>query len=198
MRMIALLLMTMIAWPALATITLSSSPRLSPSLGEYEFGAKLVDEHSHVFPSLAVVFPDSSGHSNISSSDIYDAGVSSATARQGVPQYKLASGLKIPMISLVGLNTSSKAVVPFVLPSSALSKIASVACNAGAGGAATEVLTCTGLLSTDTVLAVSQKTVGANGLALVGWSTLANNAITGVWHADPGAGSVVLVAVLHQ
>ena len=67
---------------------------------------------------------------------------------------------------------------------------------AGAGGAATEAMTVTGLLSTDTILAVTQKTVGANGLAMVGYTTLANNALTVVWHADPGAGSVVIVTVM--
>lgn len=72
---------------------------------------------------------------------------------------------------------------------------AAVTCTAGAGGAATEVLVCTGLLATDTVLAVSQKTPGANSLPLLGWSTLANDAITGIWSADPGAGAVVLVGV---
>lgn len=74
-------------------------------------------------------------------------------------------------------------------------KLVAVTCAAGAGGAATEALTCTGLLATDTVLSVSQKTPGANSLPLLGWSTLAANAITGIWSANPGAGAVVLVSV---
>lgn len=67
--------------------------------------------------------------------------------------------------------------------------------SAGAGGAATEVMVVTGLLSTDTLLSVSQKTKGANSLPLLGFNTQANNALTAVWSADPGAGSVILVAV---
>lgn len=67
---------------------------------------------------------------------------------------------------------------------------------AGAGGAATEVMTVTGLLSTDTILAVSQSVKGANSLPLLGFNTQANNALTGVWSADPAAGSVIIVSVL--
>lgn len=77
----------------------------------------------------------------------------------------------------------------------ALGTILVVNCTAGAGGGATEALTCTGLLGTDTVLAVTQKTAGANSLPLLGWSTLAADTVTGVWSADPGAGAVVSVAV---
>lgn len=68
--------------------------------------------------------------------------------------------------------------------------------SAGSGGAATEAMTVTGLLSTDTILAVSQSVKGANSLPLIGYNTLANNALTGVWSADPGANSVIKVAVL--
>lgn len=67
--------------------------------------------------------------------------------------------------------------------------------SAGAGGAASAALTVTGLLSTDTVLAVTQKTPGANNLALIGYSTLVNNGITAIWAADPGAGAVITVCV---
>lgn len=66
---------------------------------------------------------------------------------------------------------------------------------AGAGGGASAALTMTGLKSTDTVLAVSQKTAGANSLPLLGWTTVANDALTVQWSADPGAGSVVVVTV---
>lgn len=66
---------------------------------------------------------------------------------------------------------------------------------AAAGGSATEALTATGLLSTDTVLSVTQRTPGANNLPLVGWSTLAKDSITGIWASDPGAGAVLDVQV---
>ena len=68
--------------------------------------------------------------------------------------------------------------------------------SAGAGGAATEAMTLTGLAAGDTILSVSQKTKGANSLPLLGWSTQAANALTGIWSADPGAGAVIMVVVL--
>lgn len=68
--------------------------------------------------------------------------------------------------------------------------------SAGAGGAATEAMTLTGLGASDTILSVVQKTKGANNLPLLGYSTQAANALTGVWSANPGAGSVIVVTVL--
>lgn len=67
--------------------------------------------------------------------------------------------------------------------------------SAGTGGAATEVMTLTGILSTDTILSVSQKTPGANSLPLIGYSTLINDHLTAIYSADPGAGSVIVVTV---
>lgn len=93
---------------------------------------------------------------------------------------------------IIGLQDKDVSIESSV---TALGTIAVVECTAGAGGAATEALTCTGLLGTDTVLAVTQKTDGANNLPLLGWSTLAADTVTGIWSADPGAGAVVLVAV---
>ena len=66
---------------------------------------------------------------------------------------------------------------------------------AGAGGAATEAMVLTGLLADDEILAVSQKTPGANSLPLLGWTTQAADALTCTWSADPGAGAVVVVEV---
>lgn len=68
--------------------------------------------------------------------------------------------------------------------------------SAGAGGAATEAMTLTGLAAADTILAVTQKTKAANNLPLLGYTTQAANALTCVWSADPGAGAVVEVLVL--
>ena len=68
--------------------------------------------------------------------------------------------------------------------------------SAGAGGAATEAMTLTGLGASDTILSVVQKTKGANNLPLLGYTTQAANALTAVWSANPGAGSVIVVTVL--
>ena len=73
--------------------------------------------------------------------------------------------------------------------------VSGITSSAGAGGGATEAMVATGLLTTDTVLSVTQKTKGANDLPLLGWSTQAANAITGIWSADPGAGAVVQVTL---
>ncbi len=75
------------------------------------------------------------------------------------------------------------------------SGLVAITCNASVGGAATEALTCTGLLTTDTILAVSQKTKGANSLPLLGWGTVVANGLTATWSANPGAGAVLVVGV---
>lgn len=67
--------------------------------------------------------------------------------------------------------------------------------SAGAGGAATEAMTLTGLAAGDEILSVSQRTPGANNLPLLGWTTQASNALTCVWSGNPGAGAVVVVTV---
>lgn len=67
--------------------------------------------------------------------------------------------------------------------------------SAGAGGAATEAMVLTGLAAADEILSVHQKTKGANSLPLLGWSTQAANALTGIWSADPGANAVIVVLV---
>ncbi len=66
---------------------------------------------------------------------------------------------------------------------------------ASMGGTPTEALTVTGFLATDTILSVCQKTPGGNSLPLLGYSTPANDALTAIFSADPGAGAVIVVTV---
>lgn len=66
---------------------------------------------------------------------------------------------------------------------------------AGTGGAATEVMSLAGLLATDAIVSVTQKTKGGTNLPLLGYTIQANNALTCVWSATPGAGTVVVVLV---
>jgi hypothetical protein len=67
--------------------------------------------------------------------------------------------------------------------------------NPTVGGAAVEAVTVTGLLSTDTILSVSQKTKGGANLPILGWSSQVTNGISIIYSADMGPGAVVLVAV---
>lgn len=72
---------------------------------------------------------------------------------------------------------------------------------ASAGGAATETLTVTGLLTTDVILAASQFVKGASGTALISYGSATGTvAVAGQlpveWTANPGAGAKVRVEVL--
>lgn len=64
------------------------------------------------------------------------------------------------------------------------------------GGAATEAVAFTGLAVADTVLAVTQKTKGANSLPLLGWGNQAVDSLDLTWSGAAGAGCVVEVLVL--
>lgn len=86
-------------------------------------------------------------------------------------------------LNKVSGNTQNKALLSFTS-------------SAGSGGGATEAMTLTGFAATDTILSVSQKTPGGNSLPLLGYSTPATNALTGIWSADPGSGAVIVVTVL--
>ncbi len=72
---------------------------------------------------------------------------------------------------------------------------------AAAGGSATEVYTVTGLLTTDSILSVTQFVDGAGaavGILSYGSATgqaAANNALSVVYNADPGAGAKIRVVV---
>lgn len=101
-------------------------------------------------------------------------------------------------LSVGGLGVNGKALID-ASRTGAITKIDS---SATAGGAATETCTVTGLLTTDTILGVTQFVDGAG--AAVG--ILAYGGATGVcsvadqlsvtWDDDPGAGAKVRVAVL--
>lgn len=68
---------------------------------------------------------------------------------------------------------------------------------ASAGGAATETLVVTGLLTTDTILAATEQTKGASKTALINYESAASVAgkLAVEWTANPGAGSVIRVVV---
>ena len=67
-----------------------------------------------------------------------------------------------------------------------------------ASGSATPAVTATGLLTTDTILAVTQRVQGANNLPLLGWSAQVADGITAAYSADPGANGVLDIAVSRE
>lgn len=76
--------------------------------------------------------------------------------------------------------------------------VTSLDSTASSGGAATETINVTGLLTTDTILGVTQQTKGANSTALIGFpSTVSSSGVLGtaVWTANPGANAVLRVLV---
>lgn len=77
-------------------------------------------------------------------------------------------------------------------------KIEVLTSNASTGGSATESLTVTGLLTTDTILSVSQSAAGANSTAVIAYGSPGSGTLSVSWTADPGAGAVVKVLVKHQ
>lgn len=135
----------------------------------------------------------------------FSAGAGTVSATDTILQgfNKLAGNTQnLPVISnvLTGYTSAPGTISASDSILSAIQKLngndpVAVSCTAGAGGGATEALTCTGLAATDTILAVFQVTPGANSLPLLGYSTLGTDTITGIWSADPGAGAVVRVTV---
>lgn len=94
------------------------------------------------------------------------------------------NGSKIVSVTSAGLTATIVGQTILVLTSAA-----------SVGGAATEALTVTGLLTSDTIIAVSQSVPGANSLPLLGFNTQTTNHLTAVFSADPGAGAIIKIAI---
>lgn len=62
------------------------------------------------------------------------------------------------------------------------------------GGNASEAMTVTGLLATDTILTVQQR-IQQNAVSVTGWNTQIDDGVTVTWTADPGSGATITVAV---
>lgn len=63
------------------------------------------------------------------------------------------------------------------------------------GGSTSETLVVTGLLSTDIILAVSQKTEGANSVAIIAWLNQLDDSLDIKWTGDPGNGAIIEVLI---
>lgn len=65
-------------------------------------------------------------------------------------------------------------------------------------GSASATVTATGLLTTDTIVAVTQRVKGANSLPLLGWSGQLADQLTAVYSADPGANAILDILVQRE
>lgn len=97
--------------------------------------------------------------------------------------------------SYQGLGGSS--IAGYVQADASYSAVSALDSAASAGGAATETLTVTGLLKTDTILAVTQLTKGANKTALINYESAASTAgqLAAEWTGNPGSGAVLRVLI---
>jgi hypothetical protein len=101
-------------------------------------------------------------------------------------------------LSIGGLGVNGKALQD----ASRAGAVTAILSAASAGGAATETYVVTGLLTTDTILGVSQAVDGAGaGVGIIGYgnasgNAAANDALAVVYNADPGAGAKVKVEIL--
>lgn len=75
-------------------------------------------------------------------------------------------------------------------------KLVTIDSAASVGGGVTEALTFTGMLATDTVLALTGMTAGANAAAVNAFGAPGVDSLSVTFTADPGAGAVVRALVL--
>jgi hypothetical protein len=152
-----------------------------------------------------VILGGSGSVTGVFSANTIASNLTGSTAAALGNTYAAVSAKLVPTMLLTGFTSGAGTVAGTDTVLQGIQKLAGNTQNkafhtytsaAGAGGGATEAFTVTGLVSTDTILSVTQKTPGANSLPLLGYSTLATDALTGIYSADPGAGSVIVVTVL--
>ena len=97
--------------------------------------------------------------------------------------------------SFVGIGGSSLA--PYAKADASIPVISLLDSSASSGGNASETLTVTGLLTTDTVVSARMTTAGANNVAVKTFAKTCavNGQYIVVWTADPGANAVVTLGV---
>jgi hypothetical protein len=184
-----------VAWLALLVLTLPQIASAFPTLVlKNQYGEESIN---YVLAGTCAV-PASSANTILSN-------LTGSTAAPIANTYAAVSVKLLPTQLLTGFTSGAGTIAGTDTVLQAIEKLSGDVQNkalktftsaAGAGGAATEALVVTGLLATDTILAVSQSVKGANSLPLLGFNTPAANALTGVWSANPGAGSVIVVTVL--
>jgi hypothetical protein len=118
-----------------------------------------------------------------------------------IPTLPAADSLLVKMITNDGAVQMSLSALSITYTGQiypGMTNILAFTSNPSIGGAVSEAMTVTGLLATDTILAVTQMTQGGatrTSLPLIGWDTVVNNGLTAHWVANPGVGAVLLVAV---
>lgn len=115
------------------------------------------------------------------------------TGSSGTGIYGDSTQVKISVAGSLVATVNSSGITANIVGLS--SQIVVLTSAAGVGGASTEAMTVTGLLTSDVIMSVTQKTPGANSLPLIGYSTQATNSLTAIFSANPGAGAVIVVAV---
>lgn len=94
------------------------------------------------------------------------------------------------------LSYVSGVTSPIQTPLNTKTQVLAFTAAATVGGAAAQTVAVSGLLSTDTILSVSQMTVGPGNLPLLAWSGQTTGSLTLHWVGDPGPGAVVVVGVI--
>lgn len=116
----------------------------------------------------------------------------------GITALKAVKDIQVAADSYLGLGATSMAGL--VQADASQPVISTLNSSASTGGAVGETLTVTGLLTTDTILGVSQYVVGANASALSGWGGAngvcsVNDQLPVTFTVNPGAGAKVRVVI---
>lgn len=128
----------------------------------------------------------------------WDAVDATDIGANGLKCMKTISSRSVAWLGIWGTGVSAYTRTPVTLAAT----VGAILSSAAAGGSATETMTVTGILTTDTVLGVTQAVDGAGaavGILAYGnasGNAAANDALSVTWNADPGAGAKVKVSYL--
>lgn len=117
-----------------------------------------------------------------------DAVISAATTASRSLAVTELGVRKTAAVAIATGSTAASAALP-------AAKLVVIDSAASSGGSATETLTFTGMLGTDTILALTQKVVGANSVALRAFGSPATNTLSVTFTGDPGASAIVRALV---
>ena len=147
--------------------------------------------HSEIVPQ-PIPIPEASANSISSlTGDITATGPGSVAATLATVNGNVGSFTNSSItVNAKGLVTAASSGSATALPSV-------VDSSATSGGAAAEEVTVAGLLTTSTIWAVTQRTVGGANLPLLSWTNVVNGSLNIIYSADMGVGAVVRVVFVH-